>query len=221
MLEPKEEIKQKLDVAEVLGDYIVLKPAGTGSLKALCPFHNERTPSFHVSRERQSWHCFGCDKGGDIFSFVMEMDGLTFPEALRLLAQKAGVEIPAYRPRPEDHTKERMIDMHKSASEFYSSILAGAPFGEAARAYVAKRNIDASLIAKFKLGAAPDAWDALVTFLKRKEFTEEEIVAGGLGLHRKTGSGVVDRFRNRLMIPLCDVAGNVVAFTARQVPGGG
>ncbi|MEK7632614.1 MAG: DNA primase [Patescibacteria group bacterium] len=218
MLDPKDEIKQKLDVAEVLGDYIQLKPAGVGSLKALCPFHAERTPSFHVSRERQSWHCFGCDKGGDIFSFVMEIDGLTFPEALRHLALKAGVELPAYKPRPEDHTKERLVAMHDVAAKFYASILADAPFGEAVRAYVAKRNIPADLVAKFKLGAAPDSWDALATCLKRNGFTDAEILQGGLGLQRKSGSGIVDRFRNRLMIPLCDAAGNVVAFTARQLP---
>lgn len=219
MLTPKDEIKQKLDVAEVLGDYIQLKPAGVGSLKALCPFHTERTPSFHVSRERQSWHCFGCDKGGDIFSFVMEIDGLSFPEALRHLALKAGVELPAYRPQPEDHTKERLIAMHAVAAAFYASTLADAPFGEAVRAYVAKRNIPADLVAKFKLGAAPDSWDALITCLHRNGFTDAEIVQGGLGLPRKSGSGIVDRFRNRLMIPLCDAAGNVVAFTARQLPG--
>ncbi len=219
MLEPKDEIKLKLDVAEVLGDYIVLKPAGTGSLKALCPFHAERTPSFHVSRERQSWHCFGCDKGGDIFSFVMEIDGLTFPEALRNLAQKAGVELPEYRPRPEDHTKERLIAMHDVAAKFYSSILADAPFGEAVRAYVLKRNIPSELVTKFKIGAAPDSWDALMTCLHRNGYTDAEIVQGGLGLPRKSGSGIVDRFRNRMMIPLCDAAGNVVAFTARQLPG--
>jgi len=219
MLDPKDEIKQKLDVAEVLGDYIQLKPAGVGSLKALCPFHAERTPSFHVSRERQSWHCFGCDKGGDIFSFVMEIDGLTFPEALRHLALKAGVELPAYKPRPEDHTKERLLAMHDVAAKFYASTLADAPFGEAARAYVAKRNIPAELVTKFKLGAAPDSWDALVTCLKRNGFTDAEILQGGLGLQRKSGSGIVDRFRNRMMIPLCDAAGNVVAFTARQLPG--
>ncbi len=219
MLDPKDEIKQKLDVAEVLGDYIQLKPAGTGSLKALCPFHAERTPSFHVSRERQSWHCFGCDKGGDIFSFVMEIDGLTFPEALRHLALKAGIELPAYKPRPEDHTKERLIAMHDVAAKFYASILADAPFGEATRAYVAKRNIPADLVTKFKLGAAPDSWDALITCLHRNGFTDAEILQGGLGLQRKSGSGIVDRFRNRLMIPLCDAAGNVVAFTARQLPG--
>lgn len=219
MLDPKDEIKQKLDVAEVLGDYIQLKPAGVGSLKAVCPFHAERTPSFHVSRERQSWHCFGCDKGGDIFSFVMEIDGLTFPEALRHLALKAGVELPAYKPRPEDHTKERLVTMHDVAAKFYASTLADAPFGEAVRAYVAKRNIPADLVAKFKLGAAPDSWDALVTCLKRNGFTDAEILQGGLGLQRKSGSGIVDRFRNRMMIPLCDAAGNVVAFTARQLPG--
>jgi DNA primase len=109
--------------------------------------------------------------------------------------------------------------MHDVAAKFYASTLADAPFGEAVRAYVAKRNIPADLVAKFKLGAAPDSWDALVTCLKRNGFTDAEILQGGLGLQRKSGSGIVDRFRNRMMIPLCDAAGNVVAFTARQLPG--
>lgn len=218
MLDPKEQIKQKLDVAEVLGDYIQLKPAGTGSLKALCPFHTERTPSFHVSRERQSWHCFGCDKGGDIFSFVMEMDGLTFPEALRQLGKKAGVEVPEYRPTPQSNLRDRLIEMHDVAAAFYTSTLWSSEYGKTARAYVEKRGIDELLATKFRLGAAPDAWDVLVTHLTKKGFSEKEIIDGGLGLKRKSGSGCVDRFRNRLMIPLCDAGGSVVAFTARQLP---
>jgi DNA primase len=216
MLEPKEQIKQKLDVADVLGDYIQLKPAGTGSLKALCPFHPERTPSFHVSRERQSWHCFGCDKGGDIFSFVMEMDGLSFPEALRHLAKKAGVEIPEYRPSPQRDIRDRLIEMHEAAATFYASFLQES--GVHVRLYLEQRGIDESLAMKFRLGAAPDAWDVVVRHLMKKGFTEKEILDGGLALKRKSGSGCVDRFRNRVMIPLCDAAGNVVAFTARQLP---
>ncbi len=218
MLEPKDQIKQKLDVAEVLGDYIQLKPAGTGSLKALCPFHTERTPSFHVSRERQSWHCFGCDKGGDIFSFVMEMDGLTFPEALRLLGKKAGVEIPEYRPSPQSNIRDRLIEMHDIAASFYTSTLWSSEYGKTAKAYIEHRGIDEALATKFRLGAAPDAWDVLTGHLMKKGFTEKEIIEGGLAMKRKSGSGCVDRFRNRLMIPLCDAGGNVVAFTARQLP---
>ncbi len=221
MLEPKDQIKQKLDVAEVLGDYIQLKPAGTGSLKALCPFHTERTPSFHVSRERQSWHCFGCDKGGDIFSFVMEMDGLTFPEALRQLAKKAGIELPAYKPTPRDDTRERLLLMHDIAASFYRTTLWSSEYGKGAKAYIESRGIDEALAAKFRLGSAPDAWDVLTGHLTKKGFTEKEIIDGGLAMKRKSGSGCVDRFRNRLMIPLCDAGGNVVAFTARSLPGAG
>lgn len=218
MLEPKDQIKQKLDVAEVLGDYIQLKPAGTGSLKALCPFHTERTPSFHVSRERQSWHCFGCDKGGDIFSFVMEMDGLTFPEALRLLGKKAGVEIPEYRPSPQSNVRDRLIEMHDVAASFYTTTLWSSEYGKSAKEYIDHRGIHEVLATKFRLGAAPDAWDVLTGHLAKKGFTEEEMITGGLAMKRKSGSGCVDRFRNRLMIPLCDAGGNVVAFTARQLP---
>lgn len=221
MIEPKDEIKQKLDVSEVLGDYIQLKPAGTGSLKALCPFHTERTPSFHISRERQSWHCFGCDKGGDIFSFVMEMDGLTFPEALRQLAKKAGVELPVYKSTPHDNTRERLLLMHDAAALFYTSTLWSSEYGKSVKAYIENRGIDEALATKFRLGASPDAWDVLVTHLSKKGFTEQEMIEGGLAMKRKNGSGCVDRFRNRLMIPLCDAGGGVIAFTARQLPGSG
>ncbi len=218
MLEPKDQIKQKLDVAEVLGDYIQLKPAGTGSLKALCPFHTERAPSFHVSRERQSWHCFGCDKGGDIFSFVMEMDGLTFPEAMRQLAKKAGIELPAYKPTAHDDTRERLLLMHDVAASFYATTLWSSEYGKVAKAYIENRGIDEALATKFRLGAAPDAWDVLCGHLSKKGFTEKEMIDGGLAMKRKSGSGCVDRFRNRLMIPLCDAGGSVVAFSARSLP---
>ncbi|MFA6018339.1 MAG: DNA primase [Patescibacteria group bacterium] len=221
MIEPKDEIKEKLDVAEVLGDYIQLKPAGTGSLKALCPFHTERTPSFHVSRERQSWHCFGCDKGGDIFSFVMEMDGLTFPEALRQLAKKAGVELPAYKSTPHDNTRERLLLMHDAAASFYTSTLWSSEYGKSVKTYIENRGIDEALAMKFRLGASPDAWDVLVNHLSKRGFAEQEMIEGGLAMKRKNGSGCVDRFRNRLMIPLCDAGGGVIAFTARQLPGAG
>lgn len=218
MLEPKELIKEKLDIAEVIGEYMQLKPAGSGSLKGLCPFHGEKTPSFHVSRERQMWHCFGCDKGGDMFAFVMEMDSLSFPEALRMLGKKAGVEIPEFRPSQTTTKRDRFISMHDMAAKWYAQYLLSAPEAKPMRDYLANRGIDAALIEKFRLGSSPDRWDALVNFLKTKQFTDDELVEGGLGTKRKSGNGLFDRFRNRVMIPLCDASGNVVGFTARVLP---
>ncbi|MEK7183524.1 MAG: DNA primase [Patescibacteria group bacterium] len=218
-MEAKDEIKLKLDVAEVIGEYVPLKPAGSGSMKGVCPFHAERTPSFHVSRERQIWKCFGCDKGGDIFSFVMEMEGMTFPEALRHLADKAGIEIPEYRPTKDADKRDVLRSIHEVAAEYYATSLREYPNGKAIRDYVASRNIDAVLIDKFQLGASPDDWDVLSNLLIKKGFSEQAILDSGLGMKRKSGSGLVDRFRNRLMIPLCDASGIVLGFTARVLPG--
>lgn len=218
-MEAKEEIKLKLDLAEVIGEYVPLKPAGSGAMKGVCPFHAERTPSFHVSRERQIWKCFGCDKGGDIFSFVMEMEGLTFPEALKHLATRAGIELPEYRPTEQTDRRAVLGRIHEVAVEFYGTCLREYPNGIIVRKYVATRNIDQELIHKFQLGAAPDDWDVLVNLLTKKGFSEQAILESGLGLKRKSGSGLVDRFRNRLMIPLCDASGAVVGFTARAMPG--
>lgn len=220
-MEPKDLIKQKLDIAEVIGEYVQLKPAGSGSLKGLCPFHSERSPSFHVSRERQIFKCFGCDKGGDIFSFVMEMEGMPFPEALRHLGRRAGVEIPDFRPQQPglQDKRERMLTMYRLAAQYYAHVLREYPNGALARSYIEKRNIPDALRERFQLGAAPEGWDALGDTLKRQGFTESELVEGGLSLHRKSGEGIVDRFRNRIMVAICDAQGQVIAFTGRVIPG--
>ena len=219
-MEAKDEIKLKLDIAEVIGEYLPLKSAGSGSMKGLCPFHNERTPSFHVSRERQIWRCFGCDKGGDVFSFIMDIEGFTFPEALRHLADKAGITLPEYQLGKHTDQREILKAIHKVATEFYATCLREYPNGRVVREYVASRHIDTTLIDKFQLGCAPDDWDVLCNVLSKHGFSEQAMLDSGLGLRRKSGSGLVDRFRHRLMIPLCDAAGTVVGFTARVLPGG-
>ena len=216
-MDPKEEVRHRLPVEEVVGEYLELKPAGGASLKTCCPFHGEKTPSFYVSKEKQIWHCFGCDKGGDIFAFVMEMEGLEFPEALRLLAKKAGVEIPRYD-STESNERSRLVEMNELARKFYEKVYLESETAKTARDYVASRGIDVSLRESFGLGYAPDSWDRLVSFLSKRGFSNQEIVSAGLALHRKQGSGVIDRFRDRLMIPLFDVHGNAVAFTGRILP---
>lgn len=218
-MDAKDEIKLKLDVAEIIGEYLPLKSAGSGAMKGVCPFHAERTPSFHVSRERQIWKCFGCDKGGDVFSFVMEMEGMTFPEAMRHLASKAGVVIPEYRPSPDTDKRDVLKTIHKVAAEYYANCLREYPNGKAVRDYVETRHIDAALREKFQLGASPDDWDIMSNLLLKQGFSEQAILDSGLGLRRKSGSGLVDRFRARLMVPLCDPSGVVVGFTARVLPG--
>ncbi|MFA5945350.1 MAG: DNA primase [Patescibacteria group bacterium] len=220
-MDPKEEIKQKLDVAEVIAEYVTLKPAGSGAFKGLCPFHSERTPSFHVSRERQIFKCFGCDKGGDVFSFVMEMEGLNFVEALKMLAKRAGVELPEYKPTPGGNRADVLLEIHEAAAKFYEIVLHEWPRSVSAREYIAKRKLSDAMVLKFRLGASPDDWDSLALHLKKKGYSEELLVESGLCLKRKSGSGVIDRFRNRIMVPLCDPNGHVVGFTARILPGAG
>ncbi len=220
-MDAKEEIKEKLEISEVIGEYVTLKPAGSGAFKGLCPFHSERTPSFHVSRERQIFKCFGCDKGGDVFSFVMEMEGLNFIEALKMLAKRAGVELPEYRPTPGGDKAEVLLAIHEAATKFYEIVLREWPRSVAAREYIAKRKLGEAMVQKFRIGASPDDWDSLALHLKKKGFAEPLLVESGLCLKRKSGSGVIDRFRNRIMVPLSDPNGHVVGFTARVLPGAG
>lgn len=212
-MEPKDEIKQKLDIAEVIGEYLQLKRSGSG-LMAVCPFHAEKTPSFHVSPEKQIWHCFGCGEGGDLFSFVMQMEGIDFPEALRILGKRAGVEIPRYS-SAQSNERERLVEANELAAKFYNKVLLDSTQAVAARDYLAKRGVTEELIDSFELGFAPDAWDTLVTFLVKRGFSAREIVSAGLGQPKKSGSGLIDRFRNRVMVPLRDAHGNAVAFTGR------
>ncbi len=215
-MDPKDEIKQKMDIAELIGEYITLKPSGTDSFKGLCPFHNEKSPSFHVSTDRQIWHCFGCGEGGDCFSFVMKMEGMDFHEALVHLGKKLGIEIKRFA-SVEGNQKQRLITIHELASKFFHKVLVDSTQAVRARTYVESRGIPSELVTKFELGFAPDDWSALVDFLRKRSFSEAEILEAGLGLRRKSGSGLIDRFRNRLMIPLADQHGNVVGFTGRTM----
>lgn len=213
-MDAKDEIKQRLDLAEVIKEYIQIKPAGSHAFKAICPFHAEKTPSFHISRDKQIWRCFGCGVGGDMFSFVMQMEGVDFPEALRILGKKAGVEVQRYDTR-EANEKAQLGKLQAFAAAYYHKVLLDASYAQLARDYCAKRGIDAALIEKFQLGYAPDEWDNFCKMAKQKGFSEADLLNGGLALKRKSGSGVIDRFRHRLMVPFQDVHGNVIGFTGR------
>lgn len=214
LMDAVEDIKSRLDVADVVGEYIQLKTAGSGSFKAVCPFHQEKTPSFYVSRPRQTWHCFGCDQGGDLISFVMKMEGMEFREALELLAQKAGVQLPAFDGKASSQ-KKRLHEVNELAMRFFRAALHTLPQAEHARAYVAKRGVDDLTADLFQIGYAPDAWDALTTALQAKGVTADELLQAGLVAKRERAAGVYDRFRNRLMFPIADMHGNIVGFTGR------
>jgi DNA primase len=214
MSSPTEDIKARLDIADLIGEYLTLKPAGSGAFKAPCPFHNERTPSFYVSRSRQTWHCFGCNEGGDHFSFVQKMEGMDFRESLVLLAQKAGVVLPAFDVQASQN-KNRLVEVNELAVRFFRSALINLPQAEVARAYLTKRGVDELTADLFKLGYAPEGWTTLVDALSSKGVTADEMLRAGLAAKRERGDGVYDRFRHRLMFPIADVHGNIVGFTGR------
>lgn len=217
-MDPKDEIKQRLDIFELIGEYLELRKSGSASYKALCPFHAEKTPSFHVSQDKQIWHCFGCHEGGDLFSFVMKMEGLTFPEALRLMGKKAGVEIPRFS-SAESNERQRLVEVNELAARFYQKVLKESTQALLARQYITSRGIDDDLSQEFGLGYAPESWDSLVQFFTKKGVSLKEGESAGLVQRKKSGSGYIDRFRHRIMIPLCDTHGNVIGFTARLLSG--
>ncbi|HCM67556.1 MAG TPA: DNA primase, partial [Candidatus Kerfeldbacteria bacterium] len=173
-----EEIKSKVDIIDLIQEYVQLRQAGT-NWKANCPFHSEKTPSFMASREKQIWHCFGCGEGGDIFSFVQKIEGLEFPEALRLLAQKAGVQLPTFNPELQTK-KTQMLDVIKAASQFFATKLREPSQGKIAREYLQTRGVSDETIDDFGIGYAPDAWDQLNTYLIQNKISVQDIFQAGL-----------------------------------------
>jgi DNA primase len=214
-----EEIKKKLDIVEFIGSFVTLKKAGR-NFKAPCPFHQEKTPSFVVSPDRQIWHCFGsCGEGGDIIRFLMKLENLTFSEALGDLAKRAGVELrTANFDDKAFNKKQRLIELNVLASEFYEYLLHNSPFGEKAREYLKERGINAGIIKKFHLGYAPSSWGSLMTFMKKKKFRDDELLRAGLAIRSDKGS-YYDRFRGRLIFPLRDTRGVIVGFSGRLLEG--
>ncbi|MDO8617848.1 MAG: DNA primase [Candidatus Uhrbacteria bacterium] len=213
-MDAPEEIKSRLDIADLIGEYLPLKPAGSGAFKALCPFHQEKTPSFYVSRPRQSWHCFGCDQGGDHFSFVEKIEGMEFREVLELLAQKTGVVLPKFD-QQKASARKRLQEVNDLAVRFLRSALAQLPQAEHARQYLKQRGVDDLTADLFKLGYAPSEWTALSDALIKNGVTADELIQAGLSIKSDRGNGVYDRFRDRVMFPIADVHGNVVGFTGR------
>ncbi|MFH1046692.1 MAG: DNA primase [Patescibacteria group bacterium] len=213
-----EQIKQHLDIVDIVGDYLPLKKAGN-SFKGCCPFHQEKTPSFFVNPERQIYHCFGCGEGGDIFEFVQKMEGLEFIDVLRLLAAKAGVQLDDRHNDDNRSERHRLLEANLLAAKMYHQLLLKDDRAAAARAYVERRALTPVTIEDFLLGYSPDSWDATAKFLLSKGFTEQELFKAGLLVKSERGTGYYDRFRGRLMFPIRDVHGEVVGFTARIMPG--
>jgi DNA primase len=210
------EIKSKLPVADVIGETVELKRAGA-ALKGLCPFHAEKTPSFIVTPDRETWHCFGCGEGGDIFTFVMKRDGLEFREALATLAEKAGVEL-SERTAREDRRKRRLREALEAAIAWYREVLLQTPQGERARRYLTERGLTDATLDRFGIGYAPNNWEMLTGRLASRGFTQEELIGSGLASLSNRG-GVIDRFRGRVIIPIRDSAGRPVGLGGRILPG--
>lgn len=210
-----DQIKERLDLVDIIREYVPeLKKAGI-SWKARCPFHNEKTPSFVVSPEKGIWHCFGCHEGGDIFAFIKKAEGLEFPDALRLLAKRAGVKLEAVN-HQEESERSRILTILNLASQWYHAALLKSKSGEQARQYLANRGVTEKTQAEWQLGFAPDAWDGLLKYLQSRGFREQEILKTGLLVASDRGSQY-DRFRYRLLFPITDVHGAVVGFTARKL----
>lgn len=212
-----EEIKKKIDIVDFISSFIPVKKAGR-NFKACCPFHNEKTPSFLISPDRQIWHCFGaCNDGGDIVKFLMKLEGITFYEALKKLAEKANVKLDNVD--FEDKTwkiKERLFSINNLAADYYNYLLTKHKIGEKALLYLKNRSISDKIINSFNLGYSPDSWDSLLLFLKNKGFKEEEILRSGLIIKSERGK-YYDRFRKRLMFPLKDPNNNILGFSGRII----
>jgi len=216
-----EQIRAASDIVEVIGSYIPLKRAGA-NFTALCPFHKEKSPSFNVSPTRQGFHCFGCHKGGDVFKFVQEYENLTFIEAVRRLAERAKIPLDTFDGPGAAATrgmKEALFDLHEQITKRWQQALANDAAGQIGRDYIAKRQISPDAVQLFRIGYSPDKWDDTVNFAKSKGFTEEVLEQSGLVIKRDEGGGYYDRFRGRLMFPICDEQGRVIGFSGRVLSG--
>ncbi len=210
-----DEVKQRTDIIDIISQYASLTKAGR-TFRALCPFHSEKHPSFFVYPEQQSWHCFGaCNTGGDVFSFIMKKQGIDFGEALRLLAQRAGVAIPSrFEPGAESEERQRLYQVNQAAALYFHNLLLDSPAGEKARSYVIGRGFSPKTIADFQLGFSPNSWEGLKQYLMDRGYTESELLTAGLIIEAEAGK-THDRFRNRLMFPIHDARGRIAGFGAR------
>jgi len=211
-----EQIRERNDLVEVIGSYVNLTKAGM-RFKALCPFHQEKTPSFMVNPEKQLWHCFGCHEGGDVFTFIMKIEKLSFAEAAELLAARAGLRFMRGSETAREESRRQMIlRVNLLAERFFQSML-HEPSGSHALAKWRERGIDDATLRAYRLGYAPDTWDSLWTYLQRQKISAEIAEAAGLIRRRHEGSGWYDYFRNRLIVPIRDVQGRVIAFGGRAL----
>jgi DNA primase len=212
-----EQVRAASDIVDVIGSYVPLKRAGA-NFTALCPFHKEKSPSFNVNPQKQIFHCFGCHKGGDVFTFVKEYENIPFPDAVRRLADRAKIPLETENNPGQQqtrHLKDSLLLIHEQITQRWQNALANEASGQAARDYLAKRGVSAEAITLFRLGAAPDLWDDTVNWAKSKGHELALVEQGGLILKRDGAEGHYDRFRGRLIFPICDEQGRVIGFSGR------
>ncbi|WP_328452763.1 DNA primase [Streptomyces sp. NBC_00386] len=212
-------VRDAVPIDAVVSEYLQLRNAGGGNLKGLCPFHDEKSPSFQVSPSKGLFHCFGCQEGGDTITFVMKVDHLTFSESVERLAAQAGItlryEEGGYNPAHQRGERIRLVEAHKAAARFYTEQLDTSPEADTGRAFLAERGFDQAAAAHFGVGYSPQGWDHLTRHLRGKGFTDKELVLSGLAQEGRRGP--IDRFRGRLMWPIRDIGGEVVGFGARKL----
>lgn len=213
-----DEVRNRTRIDDIVGEYVTLKNAGVDSKKGLCPFHDERTPSFHVRPQVGMYHCFGCGESGDVFTFLQKLDGLTFVEAVERLAERAGVQLTYESGRGPDReaagTRQRLIDLHQVAADFYREQLT-TPAAQIARDHLQQKGFSDTDAARFAVGYAPQSWDALTRHLRGRGFSTDDILAAGLVVQGR--NGIYDRFRGRLVWPIRDVTGRTIGFGARRL----
>ncbi|WP_067479701.1 DNA primase [Actinomadura hibisca] len=211
-------VRERSSIDAVIGEYLQLRSAGGGNLKGLCPFHDEKSPSFNVTPSRGLFYCFGCGSGGDVIKFVQEIDHLSFAEAVERLAAKAGVQLRyeegGYTPRQDTGQRARLLEAHRAAAQYYAEQLAS-PEGAIGRKFLSERGFEAADAARFGVGFAPREWEAVVRHLRQRGFADKELIAGGIAKEGRRGP--MDRFRGRLIWPIRDLSGDVIGFGARKL----
>jgi DNA primase len=213
-----EEVKARTNIADIVGDYVTLKSAGVGSMKGLCPFHDERSPSFHVRPQVGFYHCFGCGESGDVYSFLQKMDHVSFSEAVERLAARVGMELhyEGGGDAPDHTNRSRLYAANQAAAEFFVERL-GSAGAQVGRDFLGERGFDSQAAAVFGVGFAPKSWDELTNHLRGKGYSTEELSLAGLVSSREGSSGVYDRFRGRLVWPIRDITGQTIGFGARKL----
>ena len=217
----REQIRAASDIVDIIGSYLPLKKTGA-NFTALCPFHKEKSPSFNVNPHKQIFHCFGCHKGGDVFNFVRDYENIGFMDAVRRLAERAKIPLEFENtPGAQEsrHLKDQLLDIHEQLTTRWQNCLANEAAGQLARDYLAKRGVSADAIKLFRIGAAPELWDDTVNWAKSKNFSIETVEKAGLIIKKEEAGRYYDRFRGRLMFPICDEQGRVIGFSGRVLSG--